>query len=448
MRGEYAVTLPDLPADETGRLGSALLDLAGILAQRQREQCRLDRITQRINAGLMLDEILDNIYHDFRELIPYNRIGFALIEDDGQTVRACWARSDQPAVQLGQGYSAPLASSSLEAIMTSGQPRILNDLESYLGAKPGSEATRMIVGEGLRASLTCPLIANGAPVGFIFFSSIRPHIYEEAHVELFQRIAGHLAVIVEKGRLVSELAAQKEAIERQNGELLRLSEMKNSFVGMAAHDLRNPLSMIQMAVEVLLEIGHDLEAHEQQQILHDVDRQTNYMLDLIENLLDLAQIEAGKLELRPELLPVEAFLREAVIRHGRLATRKSISVQLGEVPPGTLTADPLRLRQVVDNLLSNAVKFSPPGSTVLVSAERLPGGWQIGVRDQGPGISPEERAQLFQVFGRLSSLPTAGERTSGLGLAILRRVVEAHGGSVGVDSEPGGGSLFWFTLPG
>src|SRR5690606_29972423 len=120
-------------------------------------------------------------------LIPYNRIGFALIEDDGQTVRACWARSDQPAVQLGQGYSAPLASSSLEAIMTSGQPRILNDLESYLGAKPGSEATRMIVGEGLRASLTCPLIANGAPVGFIFFSSIRPHIYEEAHVELFQR---------------------------------------------------------------------------------------------------------------------------------------------------------------------------------------------------------------------------------------------------------------------
>ena len=84
----------------------------------------------------------------------------------------------------------------------------------------------------------------------------------------------------------------------------------------------------------------------------------------------------------------------------------------------------------------------------MVKAERLPGGWQIGVRDQGPGISPEERAQLFQVFGRLSSLPTAGERTSGLGLAILRRVVEAHGGSVGVDSEPGGGSLFWFTLPG
>jgi signal transduction histidine kinase len=110
-------------------------------------------------------------------------------------------------------------------------------------------------------------------------------------------------------------------------------------------------------------------------------------------------------------------------------------------------ADPLRLRQVMDNLISNAVKFSPPGSVVRVRASRQDAAWRIEVQDQGPGITPKDRQRLFQDFARLSAAPTGGEKSVGLGLAITRRVVKAHGGQIGVDSEPGRGATFWFTAP-
>ena len=119
---------------------------------------------------------------------------------------------------------------------------------------------------------------------------------------------------------------------------------------------------------------------------------------------------------------------------------------LGEVPAGLVEGDPFRLRQVIDNLLSNAIKFSPPGSTVHVWAERGADEWRVYVRDQGPGISPEDRERMFQHFARLSAL-TGGERSTGLGLSIARRIVQQHGGTVDVESVEGAGSTFWFTLP-
>jgi signal transduction histidine kinase len=116
-------------------------------------------------------------------------------------------------------------------------------------------------------------------------------------------------------------------------------------------------------------------------------------------------------------------------------------------PSGIVLVDPTRLRQVVDNLISNAVKFSPPGSLIKVYARQQEAGWWIGVQDSGPGITSEDRQRLFQDFSPLSAKPTAREKSIGLGLSIARQVVEAHGGQIGVDSEPGQGATFWFILP-
>jgi len=444
QQGEYHLDRSIDPDDE---LGQALQHLAHILETHDREQRWLDQITTQINAGLKLDEILENIYRDFHGLIPYNRIGLSLIEKDGQTVRSEWAKSDQPRIRLAAGYAAPLAGSSLETILQTEQPRIINDLEEYLRQKPRSKSTKLIVQEGMRSSLTCPLIANGVPVGFIFFSSTQPYAYAEAHVGTFQRIAGRLSVIVEKGRLVSELAAQKEAIEQQNQELLRLSEMKNNFLGIATHDLRSPIGTIHMAVTFLRDSYSLLSDQERQTILEDMMKQSSYMLDLLDDLLDVTRIESGKLDLHLELIDLPDFLAESVQRHDRMATPKGTQVLLDSAPPGTISADRLRLRQVMDNLISNAVKFSPAGSTVRVYAEQLDSEWRISVQDEGPGIPPEERELLFQDFSRLSARPTGGERSTGLGLAITRRVIEAHGGQIDVDSIPGQSATFWFTLP-
>ncbi|GAB4572735.1 MAG: hypothetical protein Kow0077_13000 [Anaerolineae bacterium] len=446
-RGDYHVELPPVEGDDAvAKLGRALRKLAHTLDQRYRELQKLDQITRLINAGLLLDEILENVYRDFREIIPYDRIGCALLEDSGQILRARWARSDLPTIELQVGYEAPMAGSSLEQILQTGRPRIINDLEDYLSRKPSSESTQLIVAEGIRSSLTCPLIANGVPVGFIFFSSREPHTYDKVHIQSYMRIAEQLSVIVEKGRLVSELAEQKAAIEKQNAELVRLNELKNQFLGIAAHDLRNPIGYIQMATEFLLETG-ELPPEQTTQILTDIAAQAQHMLTLLNELLDVSRIEAGRLELKPQIINLSLFLEEATGRHNQLAARKETRVVLEHVDVGAVEADPDRLRQVIDNLLSNAVKFSPSGSTVRVRADLREGWWKISVQDEGPGIRPRDREQLFHEFAKLSARPTGGESSTGLGLAITRRIVTAHGGQIDVDSEPGNGATFWFTLP-
>jgi signal transduction histidine kinase len=445
--GEYALDVPTTPPDEIGHLGEALRDLARALETRSKELLSLERITANINAGLLLDEILDIVYRDFRGIIPFDRIGFSLIDESGETVRARWARTEAPEMHLTRGYAAPLAGSSLESILQTGRPRILNDLEDYLQRKPSSESTRLIVAEGMRSSLTCPLIANGSPVGFMFFSSCEREAYAKVHAELFLRIAEQLSVIVDKGRLVSELAAQKTAVERQNEDLRRLNGLKNRFLGMAAHDLRSPIGSIQMFANLLLDPGYPLSDAHRNSILDEIVKRTHQMLKLINNLLDITTIEAGELKLEPQRIELRPFLEEAKRWHAVVAGAKDIEVTLRDVAEGSVRADPIRLRQVLDNLISNAVKYSPTGSTVSVGAERSTDGWRLSIRDQGPGIRDDERDRLFQEFARLSAKPTGGEKSTGLGLAISRRVVEAHGGSIGVESTPGRGATFFFTLP-
>lgn len=194
------------------------------LRQREEEFARLLRITERINQGVMLEEVLEFLYAEMQQVIPYDRIGFSLIDRPRGAVVARWARSDRP-MSLKTGYEAPLTGSTLERIIETMEPRIINDLEAYLREKPGSESTRLIVDEGIRSSLTCPLIVRGKPVGFVFFSSVDKGTYSKVHVTFFQQIAGQLATIVEKGRLYSELAQQKAITERQNLVMTRELEM-------------------------------------------------------------------------------------------------------------------------------------------------------------------------------------------------------------------------------
>lgn len=410
-----------------------------------RQQQKLDQITAHINAGLLLEDVLEAVYREFSDLIPYQRLGLALVEEG--MVHSDWVKSDLPAVHLKKGYASPLAGSSLETIIQTGQPRIINDLEEYLAHRPSSGSTRLLVTEGVRSSLTCPLVANGVPVGFLFFSSIHANTYAGSHSTLFERLAGQLSVIVEKAHLTSELAKQKEAGERQNEELRRLVDLKNTLLGLAAHDLRGPLGFIQMSAAVLSDPAFDLDQNEASTLISDIHRQSTHLLTLIEDLLDVSLIETGKLELKPARLSLRPLLENAVNWHTRVASAKGTRVILEDAPEGEIVADPLRLRQLLDNLISNAVKYSPPGSTVRVAAGRQDGAWQVRVADEGPGIQENDRQFLFKDFSRLSAQPTGGEKSTGLGLAISRRLVEAHGGHIGVESQAGKGATFWFSIP-
>lgn len=420
--------------DEVSQLGRALRALASSMERSFREMQELTRVTERVNAGLLLDEVLDGIYEAFKGLIPYQRIGLSLIDGSGERVVARWARSETGDLRLKQGYSAPLSGSSLEQIMETGQPRILNDLEAYLREKPGSKATRLVVAEGIRSSLTCPLVAMGRPVGFIFFSSGEPGAYRDVHVGVFTRLAGQLSVIVEKSRLYQRL--------------VELDGLKDRFLGMAAHDLRSPLNSILGFLLLLEREYYGPVSESQREVLDKIRKGSLSMLTLVEDILDARQIESGHLRLDPQTMRVSQVVTEEVEAIHPLLAAKNMAMRV-DIPESDpeVRADPVRVGQVLANLLSNAVKYSSPGGAIRLTVEDHLRELAVHVRDEGAGIPQDEVATLFTEFGRTSVTPTAGEGSTGLGLAIVRRIVEAHGGRVAVESQVGQGSTFSFFLP-
>ncbi len=404
------------------------------MSARSAELEALLRITEKINSGKVLSEILDYAYESLREIIPYDRIGCALLEENDTVLRAHWMRSEAPVACLLKDYSAPMAGSSLEEILKTGMPRILNDLENYLGEHPRSDSTRQIVAEGMRSSLTCPLVALGKPVGFLFFSSLKTGEYREAHVALFQIIAGQVAAALEKSRLYEEQ--------------LRFNDLKNKFLGMAAHDLRTPISVIQGYAGLLTDGLAGPLAEAQKKPVRAIAEYCEKMLALINDLLDVSVIESGHLAMEMREVDLGDYLKESYRNHALLAKVKSIELVLEM--PGALPKvfmDPRRTDQVIGNLISNAIKFSKPETRIVLGAELLKDAVAISITDQGQGIPPEEIGKMFRYFGKTDVLPTAGEKSTGLGLAIAKRIVEAQGGTIGVKSQPGKGSTFAFTIP-
>jgi diguanylate cyclase (GGDEF)-like protein len=226
--GDFEVDLPPARDAALHQLGLEIGTLAAVLEQKFAEFARLSQISSDMNAGLLLEEILERVYESFRGLIPYDRIGCALIDHAAWTLRARWARSAAREIGISSGYEQSLHGSSLETIVETGQPRIINDLPAYLASRPASDATRRIVAEGMRASLTCPLVARGRPIGFLFFSSQRTGAYADVHVDLFRRVAGELSIVVEKSLLYEKLfelnsqltAAQQQLEHRANHDEL------------------------------------------------------------------------------------------------------------------------------------------------------------------------------------------------------------------------------------
>ncbi|MBI4294342.1 MAG: GAF domain-containing protein [Betaproteobacteria bacterium] len=199
--------------DDMGELTRFLQQISEFLNLRFREPFALLELTRDINMGLLLDDILEKAYERLRSVLPYNRLCLALLEENDTVARIRWVRADYPDLMLRMGYCASLQGSSLQEIILSGEPRIINDLTAYLKAHPNSESTRLMVAEGGRSSLTCPLISLGRPIGFMFFSSRSPDAYKSVHVVIFKLIAGHLSVVVEKSDLYQRILKEKERSE-------------------------------------------------------------------------------------------------------------------------------------------------------------------------------------------------------------------------------------------
>lgn len=243
-----------------------------------------------------------------------------------------------------------------------------------------------------------------------------------------------------------ERAKLRNALRMSNQRLARLNEEKNRFLGMAAHDLRGPIGTIGVFADLILaDVGNQLGS-DNVRALQTIKRSSTAMVHLIEELLDMSKIESGKHSLQLSHFNLKEFIDQRICQYSRMAQKKNIILEWA-CDGVTVCADAEKLTQVMDNLISNAMKYSWPGSRVRVEGHSLVECVEVRVQDWGPGISDAEIKKLFDPFFRGAAKPTAGEQSTGLGLPIVKGIISEHHGQVGVSSELGSGSIFWFRLP-
>jgi signal transduction histidine kinase len=255
-----------------------------------------------------------------------------------------------------------------------------------------------------------------------------------------------LGVIFESSRANAAAKMQKalKELARSNEQLKHLNQEKNEFLGMAAHDLKNPLTVVIGSAELL---GVVKDAAQSARLGNNIVQAAKRMRDLITNLLDANAIEQGKFMSQLVQCDLRAMVEESIEHNMDSATRKQIGIHVGLCDGLWAKADRAATVQILDNLVSNAVKYSPPNTTIRIHSMPEEGNVLVTVRDEGPGISEEDRKKMFQQYTRLTARPTGGESSTGLGLSIVKKLAEAMSGSVQCHSQLGSGSTFTLRLP-
>jgi len=303
----------------------------------------------------------------------------------------------------------------------------------FIGVAAGASLLAALLGLVISWSLIGPIQRTEARLAAIASGDFSGHVDIPNRDEL--------------GSLAANVNRMNDELERLYRELESASRHKSEFLANMSHELRTPLNAIIGFSQVLRERLFGDVNEKQEEYLDDILSSGNHLLSLINDVLDLSKVEAGQVQLEVATFSLREALERGVVTVRERAASNGVELSLHLAPEVDLVqGDERRIRQVVFNLLSNAVKFTPSGGTISISSAGIGREVEVSVTDTGPGIEPDDQKRIFDEFQQ-TAVGAAQREGTGLGLALSRRLVELHGGRIWVESEPGRGSRFAFTLP-
>ena len=457
-----ALTFAALRAGDTRarRRSAALRDALAASAARNRELERLRHVAATLLASEELSVLLQEVSDAAVDLLQVESAAIALVVEEGRFLKIHAATGT---LAEARGRLVPTDGSLVGWVVANGSPVLSNDMDadprSY--KMPGLDVV-------LRTVAVVPLRSAGLVIGTVSVYNQRDgRAFSDHDLQLLQTLGDQVVVGLDRASVLEESRRNERALAAKNTELQRATRLKSEFLANMSHELRTPLNAIIGFSDLMLTEGAGEINAQQQEFLEAVLRNGRHLLELINGVLDLAKIEAGRMTL--SLAPTD--LREAITgavadtASLRSSKRQDVWLQLDNTPLNVV-ADGVRVRQVLFNLLSNASKFTGEGGTIILAAlsTRAPLAppadragderklvtkdvvW-VSVADTGIGIAPKDMPKLFQEFSQVDSSASRQAQGTGLGLALSKKLVEMHGGTIGAESLPGRGSTFWFILP-
>ncbi len=458
--GEDQITLIQTLANQA----AVAIENARLFAEAQQRLSELTLLYDIVVAAaatMELETMLQSVVNTLRFVLEGTHVAVLLLDgkdneatgaDDGQGGKPCLrvrAYAGHPPAQAIQAGLRP-GEGVIGRVAETGEPVLIPDVRQDGGYITSAPTTR--------SALSIPLAAGRRVIGVLNVESSEVGGFSDDDLRLLQTMGNSLAVILENTQLFERLrrseealALRNQALEEANARLKELDRLKSQFLASVSHELRTPLNAIIGFSEVLLD-GLAGELSEMaQEYLRYIHASGQHLLALINDLLDLSKIQAGRMTLSLQEVDIPALLEEVQATIAPMVEQKAqtlIFEVADPLPP--LMADPMRLKQILLNLLSNASKFTPERGRIDLVCSLTDDGRMMRfiVTDNGIGIPPEEQAMIFEEFRQARQARELGQGT-GLGLAITRRLVELHGGSIGVESEgiPGRGSRFTVLLP-
>ncbi len=387
----------------------------------------LYRVSKNISSAADEHAICDEIVDAVKNVLAVSEAAVALFDRE-ENFRSC--ESGESAF-----FKQPPVMQALKAGTV-----VTTDLGKVL-------APALVAQTGASSLAIAPGIASGRLVCAIFARGTVPHGFPAASQRFLQGLANHAALALENAALVNELKRNNQELAEANQKLKELDALKSRFLSIATHELRTPLSVILGYASMLQESVGERLNEEERRMLQDAVSACKRLIRLVNSMLDISQIESGKMRMDVRAGDVRNVVQEVVSFFSNDAQKRKLKLHT-EVPSRLpkIPLDAERIEQVLINLVGNALKFTPAGGNITVAVRTHNEHVELSVHDTGVGIAPEEQKRLFEDFGRLRAAQSGDEGT-GLGLAIARRIVEAHSGRIAVESTPGQGSTFRVLLP-